>query len=108
MNLWRVGIFMKRFYFLSIYAILVLNNKGKDKESERERLIWSIYGTATKEGIIGLSLRARATTCERVGRLPVGRKNGSVPFLSIALMRLSTLIHFVGRIWSTYGFTSSH
>ena len=94
-NMWRVGILMKRFYFLSIYAILVLNNKGKDRESERERLIWSIYGTATKEGKIGLSLRARATTCERVERLPEGQKNCSVPFPLIALMRLSTLIHFL-------------
>ena len=62
MNMWRVGFFMKRFYFLPIYTILILNMKRKDKESERERQIE--YGNVTTEGIIGLSLRARATICE--------------------------------------------
>jgi hypothetical protein len=57
--------FYERFLFsLYLCNTSILNIKRKDKESERERLIEYIYGTATTEGIIGLSLQARATTCE--------------------------------------------
>ena len=59
MKMWRGFFFMKCFYFFSIYTILILSMKRKDKESERERLVE--YGT---ERIICFSLRARATTCE--------------------------------------------
>ena len=80
--------FYERFLFsLYLCNTSILNIKRKDKESERERLIWSIYGAATKEGKIGLSLRARATTC-------AGEKRFMLFSPCVGLIRLPTLIHF--------------
>ena len=91
---------MKRFYFLSIYSILIPDKKRKER-------IWGVtlieYRNAMNGGIIGLSLEVKrlpakgrttqATTC-------AAKKKVLLLFLSIAFMWLPVPIYFVGLIRS--------